>query len=96
MRNVVASYKDRRDERLEPLTEIRADDMNPALLLSNDDQARARIRTSLDESLIVEASAGTGKTTELVHRIVGGAESRTREDRSGRGRDVHALRPRAN
>ena len=44
--------------------------MNPALLLSNDDQARARIRTSLDESLIVEASAGTGKTTELVHRIV--------------------------
>ena len=31
---------------------------------------RVRIRTSLDESLIVEAAAGTGKTTELVTRIV--------------------------
>src|SRR5579862_7638151 len=44
--------------------------MNPAPLLSSDEQARLRIRQSLDESLIVEASAGTGKTTELVHRIV--------------------------
>lgn len=35
-----------------------------------DDAARRRIRESLDESLIVEASAGTGKTTELVHRVV--------------------------
>ena len=35
-----------------------------------DEQARQRIRTSLDESLIVEASAGTGKTTVLVDRIV--------------------------
>ena len=33
-------------------------------------EARERIRKSLDESLIVEASAGTGKTTELVKRIV--------------------------
>lgn len=32
--------------------------------------ARQRIRTSLRESLLVEASAGTGKTTELVARIV--------------------------
>ena len=32
--------------------------------------ARARIRTSLDENLIVEAAAGTGKTSELVSRIV--------------------------
>ena len=31
---------------------------------------RERIRTSLGESLIVEASAGTGKTSELVRRIV--------------------------
>ena len=31
---------------------------------------RARIRTSLDESLLVEAAAGTGKTSELVTRIV--------------------------
>jgi ATP-dependent exoDNAse (exonuclease V) beta subunit len=37
---------------------------------SGDEQNRDRIRTSLDESLIVEASAGTGKTTELVRRIV--------------------------
>src|SRR5689334_4503862 len=36
----------------------------------SDAEARRRIRESLDESLIVEASAGTGKTTELVHRIV--------------------------
>ena len=36
----------------------------------SDEAARQRIRTSLDESLIVEASAGTGKTTELVKRIV--------------------------
>ena len=36
----------------------------------SDQEARERIRTSLDESLIVEASAGTGKTTELVRRIV--------------------------
>ena len=35
-----------------------------------DERARQIIRTSLDESLIVEASAGTGKTTELVARIV--------------------------
>lgn len=37
---------------------------------TGDDESRRRIRESLDESLIVEASAGTGKTTELVHRIV--------------------------
>ena len=32
--------------------------------------ARERIRSSLDESLLVEAAAGTGKTSELVTRIV--------------------------
>ena len=31
---------------------------------------RARIRTSLDETLVVEAAAGTGKTTELVGRLI--------------------------
>ena len=36
----------------------------------SDAEARYRIQNSLDESLIVEASAGTGKTTELVRRIV--------------------------
>ena len=43
---------------------------------------RERIRTSLDETLIVEASAGTGKTTELIHRIVNVlAEGRAEVDR---------------
>src|SRR5438132_5723949 len=36
----------------------------------SDAEARHRIRESVDESLIVEASAGTGKTAELVRRIV--------------------------
>jgi ATP-dependent helicase/nuclease subunit A len=44
--------------------------VNPAAHPQSDLGARERIRTSLDESLIVEASAGTGKTTELVRRIV--------------------------
>jgi ATP-dependent helicase/nuclease subunit A len=35
-----------------------------------DEAARERIRTSLDESLLVEAAAGTGKTTELINRVV--------------------------
>src|SRR5437867_1655317 len=38
--------------------------------MTRDELARERIRNSHDESLIVEAAAGTGKTTELVHRIV--------------------------
>ena len=44
--------------------------MIPAPQPGSDQDARRRIRESLEESLIVEASAGTGKTTELVHRIV--------------------------
>lgn len=32
--------------------------------------ARLRIRSALDATLVVEAAAGTGKTTELVHRLV--------------------------
>ncbi len=35
-----------------------------------DARARERIRSDLDATLIVEAAAGTGKTTELVARIV--------------------------
>ncbi len=35
-----------------------------------DAEVRDRIRTSLAESLLIEAAAGTGKTTELVARIV--------------------------
>ncbi|HXM40242.1 MAG TPA: UvrD-helicase domain-containing protein [Bryobacteraceae bacterium] len=37
---------------------------------TDDAAARERIRNSLGESLIVEASAGTGKTSELIRRIV--------------------------
>src|SRR3984893_598291 len=45
--------------------------MTPTLEVQLDDSAaRKRIRTSLSESLLVEASAGTGKTTELIARIV--------------------------
>src|SRR5580658_1482687 len=43
--------------------------MKPARAFSDAD-ARAHILTALDESLIVEASAGTGKTTVLVKRLV--------------------------
>jgi ATP-dependent exoDNAse (exonuclease V) beta subunit len=36
----------------------------------SDDQARDLVRNAIDETLIVEAAAGTGKTTELINRIV--------------------------
>ena len=44
--------------------------MSVAQMQPDDAAARERIRQSLGESLIVEASAGTGKTSELVRRIV--------------------------
>lgn len=44
--------------------------MNASARPENDAAARRRILESLGESLIVEASAGTGKTAELVRRIV--------------------------
>ncbi len=44
--------------------------MIPIRQPSGDEAARERIRSSLQESLIVEASAGTGKTTELVRRLL--------------------------
>ena len=40
-----------------------------------DQAARDRIRNDLDTTLVVEAAAGTGKTTELVGRIVAGIKS---------------------
>src|SRR5262245_29447923 len=47
-----------------------------------DQAARDRIRTSLDESMLVEAAAGTGKTSELVARLVAVlAEGRGQVDR---------------
>src|SRR6266481_1590833 len=38
-------------------------------MLAQDTHARELIRSALDQTLIVEAAAGTGKTTELVERI---------------------------
>jgi ATP-dependent helicase/nuclease subunit A len=38
---------------------------------TGDGEARQRIVTALDENLVVEAAAGTGKTTSLVDRLVG-------------------------
>ena len=35
-----------------------------------DNKAREAIRTHLDKNLVVEAAAGTGKTTELMKRII--------------------------
>ncbi len=40
------------------------------LPVADDEPIRERIRSSLDESLLVEAAAGTGKTTVLVERLV--------------------------
>lgn len=42
-----------------------------ATFTPQDDAARIRIRESLDETLFVEAGAGTGKTTSLVDRVIG-------------------------
>ena len=36
----------------------------------DDARARAAIRDDLDATLVIEAAAGTGKTTELVNRIL--------------------------
>ena len=40
-----------------------------------DTSAREAIRTELDTTLVVEAAAGSGKTTELVRRVVALVES---------------------
>ena len=41
-----------------------------AIFVPQDEDARKRIRESLDETLFVEAGAGTGKTTSLVDRVM--------------------------
>src|SRR5262245_23205315 len=42
----------------------------PAVTVLADQAARDRIRGDLDTTLVVEAASGTGKTTELVGRMV--------------------------
>src|SRR5258708_38815801 len=42
----------------------------PSMMPLGDGPQREQIRTDLDHSLIVEAAAGTGKTTELVARMI--------------------------
>src|SRR5688572_18799093 len=42
----------------------------PPSAAMSDDHARELIRSAIDETLIVEAAAGTGKTTALVDRMV--------------------------
>ena len=60
--------------------------MTPALA----DQAdRDQIATALDDTLIVEAAAGTGKTTELVRRIVRVIETGRAEVTGDRRRYLH-------
>ena len=50
--------------------------------ITGDEESRELVRRSLDESLLVEAAAGTGKTSELVQRIVAVLrEGRTTVDR---------------
>src|SRR5438105_9119353 len=44
--------------------------MSPDARNRIDQAARDAIANALDETLVVEAAAGTGKTTELVNRIV--------------------------
>src|SRR5258708_13227405 len=53
----------------------------PASYPDTDEGARRRIRESIGESLIVEASAGTGKTTALVERIVAVLKAGAKIDR---------------
>jgi ATP-dependent exoDNAse (exonuclease V) beta subunit len=43
---------------------------NPDKRILADHEAREAIASALDETLVVEAAAGTGKTTELVRRII--------------------------
>ena len=55
-----------------------------------DDDDRRLIAEALDDTLVVEAAAGTGKTTELVKRIVRLIETGRRHD--SRDRRRHLLR----
>ncbi|HUN59451.1 MAG TPA: UvrD-helicase domain-containing protein, partial [Candidatus Binataceae bacterium] len=53
-----------------PLTNRASPNLNDGTVLPADQRVRDRIRTDLTTTLIIEAAAGTGKTTALVSRIV--------------------------
>ena len=67
--------------------EPEAQSPKPATLADHD--ARSLIRHALDDTLVVEAAAGTGKTTELVARIVELVATGRRDHRPDRRRHVH-------
>ena len=54
-----------------------------------DQRVRDRIRHDLDTTLIIEAAAGTGKTTELVNRIIAVIASGRAQLRSHRRGDLY-------
>ena len=54
-----------------------------------DNEARNTIEHALDETLFVEAGAGTGKTTSLVNRILELVGKRRNHARQGGGHHLH-------
>ncbi len=85
------------DERRVSFAEMKDD---PVSFVPTDQPARDRIRDALDESLCVEAGAGTGKTTALVSPRRECPANGARDRRPDRGHHVHrgrrgrALEPR--
>jgi ATP-dependent helicase/nuclease subunit A len=74
---VVPFEKPRKDQ-----AHLRSQPSDPGSGGQSDAEARRLIANALDDTLVVEAAAGTGKTTELVGRIVRIlAEGRTKVDK---------------
>ena len=59
-----------RQKERDPAARAAEDHEGPGLMELVDQKARDTIRTALDKTLVVEAAAGTGKTSELVQRII--------------------------
>ena len=54
-----------------------------------DQKERDTIRSELGKTLVVEAAAGTGKTSELLQRMIAGHSRWEDDDRSYRRRDIY-------
>ena len=65
---------------LDDLARVEGDAMTPRHAIAADRAARDAIATDLDDTLVVEAAAGTGKTTELVEPHPARARHRPRDD----------------